>query len=96
MEKIPDTVAKNGETGEKSDEEHAGRLHQRPYHREFVPRTRIRSGPDYQWRPSNEAIEVGHLPERRNGHWVTQRDNAPALTALQTREFLGQTNTIVA
>ena len=37
MEKIPFTLAKKGETGEESDEEHAGRLHRHPYHREFVP-----------------------------------------------------------
>ena len=37
VEKIPDTVAKKGETGEESDEEHAGRLYQHPYHRGFVP-----------------------------------------------------------
>ena len=32
----------------------------------------------------------------RDGNWVMHQDNAPAYTALQTRELLGQINTIVA
>ena len=52
MEKIPVTLAKKGETGEESDEEHAGRLHRHPYHREFVlHRARL------SMRSSNEAID---------------------------------------
>ena len=34
---MPVTLAKKGETGEESDEEHADSLHRHPYHREFVP-----------------------------------------------------------
>ena len=47
-------------------------------------------------RPSMWRLRQNILRKWRNGSWMMQQENAPAHTTLQTREFLGQTNTIVA
>lgn len=67
-------------------------------HREFVPQGQTVNAAFYCdiLRRLREDIRRKRPGLWRNGNWVLQHDNAPAHTALKTREFLGQTNTIVA